>query len=97
MGRRRKGRSVEVKLLIPEFTYLQFERELTLNFKTKPEYGVRSQVITRLIQDWLATREAERNQATEPNEQPLPTPQMEQSNGPDEPEHQRSANDPAVV
>lgn len=97
MGRRRKGRSVEVKILIPEFTYLQFERELTLNFKTKPEYGVRSQVITLLIQAWLASREAVRQQRTEPSEQPLPTPQKELKNGPDEPEHQPPTNDAAVV
>lgn len=60
MGIRRKGKSVEVKLLIPEMVYLEFEKALTNNFSSKPVYGMRSQIITSLIQKWLEeTRELE--------------------------------------
>lgn len=62
MGRRRKGKSVEVKLLIPEMIYLEFEKALTNNFSSKPVYGMRSQIITFLIQRWL-----EENKASTPN------------------------------
>lgn len=54
MGKRRKGRSVEIKLLIPERIYLEFERELTQNFSQRPAYGARSQIVTQLITEWLA-------------------------------------------
>lgn len=53
MGRRRKGKSVEIKLLIPEQVYFRFEKALTNNFTSKPVYGMRSQVITTLILRWL--------------------------------------------
>ena len=53
MGRRRKGKSVEVKLLIPEVVYLELEKALTNNFSSRPVYGMRSQLITYLIQQWL--------------------------------------------
>lgn len=53
MGRRRKGRTVEVKALIPEEIYFRFERRLTNDFANKPEYGLRSQLITQLIVKWL--------------------------------------------
>lgn len=86
MGRRRKGKSVEVKLLIPELTYLQFEREICSGFAHKPQYGVRSQVITRLIQDWIASREAARQQQLKG-----------ENNGPDEPEPQRPDAEPRVL
>lgn len=53
MGRRRKMKSVEVKINIPEETYFAFERRLTNDFRNKPEYGIRSQLITALIIRWL--------------------------------------------
>ena len=56
MGIRRKGKSVEMKVLIPEQIYLAFERELTNNFTSKPVYGVRSQIITDLIVSWIDSR-----------------------------------------
>ena len=76
MGRRRKGKSVEVKLLIPESVYFRFERAITSGFKKAPEYGVRSQVITQLITRWLDSIEK-------------PSPTQEHPHGPDEPEPQR--------
>lgn len=57
MGRRRKGKAVEVKVLVPEAIYLRLERALTSNFSHKPEYGTRSQLITSLIVNWLNERE----------------------------------------
>lgn len=54
MGRRRKGNSYSMKVNIPEATYHEFERALTANFSNKPEYGLRSQIITTLINEWLA-------------------------------------------
>lgn len=53
MGRRRKMKSIEVKINIPEETYFAFERRLTNDFRNKPEYGIRSQLITALIIKWL--------------------------------------------
>lgn len=54
MGRRRSTPTVEIKVLIPEEIYFKFERALTNDFKNKPEYGLRSQIITTLIQNWLS-------------------------------------------
>lgn len=53
MGKRRKGKAVEIKLLVPEKIYLEFEKALTNNFTVKPVYGMRSQVLTSLIVKWL--------------------------------------------
>jgi hypothetical protein len=60
MGVRRKGKSVEMKLLIPEETYFRFERRLTSDFTKKPEYGRRSQIITALILSWLEQHEVKK-------------------------------------
>ncbi len=61
MGKRRKGKSTELKLLIPENIYFRFERAITNNFKSRPEYGARSQLITTLISRWLDEIEASAN------------------------------------
>lgn len=61
MGRRRKGKSVEIKLLIPEQLYFEFEKALTGNFTKKPDYGIRSQLISALIQRWLKERAAKQS------------------------------------
>lgn len=53
MGRRRKGKSIEMKILLPEDIYFQLESRLTNNFNKKPIYGLRSQLITALILKWL--------------------------------------------
>lgn len=53
MGKRRRGKTTEVKLYLPEMTFFRLEKILTQNFKSKPTYGVRSQMLTRIIEDWL--------------------------------------------
>lgn len=55
MGRRRRGKTIETKLLLPEAVYLELEKRLTNNFQTKPIYGARSQLITELIVKYLET------------------------------------------
>jgi len=69
MGRRRKGKSVEIKLLIPEMVYFEFEKQLTNNFQSKPVYGVRSQIVTSLIISWIKAKKA-----AAPSEPPQPFP-----------------------
>jgi len=64
MGRRRKGKAVEIKLLIPEKIYFEFEKELTNNFKDKPVYGARSQLVTSLIIRWIEARKKKANPLT---------------------------------
>lgn len=53
MAIRRKGAMRELKIVIPESVYFELERRLTNNFKEKPMYGVRSQLITAIIQRYL--------------------------------------------
>lgn len=65
MGRRRKGKSIEMKILLPEEVYFQLEKQLTNGFNNKPIYGLRSQLVTALIIKWLEQTQtlalAERN------------------------------------
>ena len=58
LGTRRKGRMARWEVKLPEYLALRIETLMVDPVNKKPVYGMRSQLVTELLEKWVTEQEA---------------------------------------